>query len=518
MSQIKHVVIVGGGTAGWITAGTLAAEHGLGDSPLKITLVESPDINPIGVGEGTWPSMRSTLQKMGVSETDFIRECDASFKQGSKFCGWVNGGAGDEYFHPFTLPAEYQELNLAGSWQRHRDEVTFADAVCPQSQVSLKDLAPKQISTPEWAFNLNYGYHLDAGKFSAFLKRHCLEKLNVDYVSDNVVGVNSSQNGDIASVSTEKNGPIKGDLFIDCTGFASLLIGKHYDVPFKEKHDILFNDTALAVQVPYLSEDSPIASCTVSTAQEVGWIWDIGLPTRRGVGHVYSSRHCSDDQAEAALRRYIEPSFGGSDHETVSLRKIKIKPGYRSELWHKNCLAVGIAAGFLEPLEASALVLIELSAKMLSEQFPVNREAMNIVARRFNETFNYRWERIIDFLKLHYVLTERKENFWQDNCDPDTIPDSLSELLRLWEHQFPWRYDTPFAEEMFPSASYQYVLYGMGFETKTEGRISRSQKLAMERANGVFQQNVQRTQQLLRNLPTNRDLLNKIYTHGFHKI
>lgn len=515
---VRRIVIVGGGSAGWITAGVIAAEHSHAGA-IEVTLIESPDISPIGVGEGTWPSMRSTLEKMGISETDFFRECDASFKQGSKFSGWLGDGGVDFYYHPFTLPNSYHELNLAVHWQKYRDKVSFADAVCVQSHLCNMGLAPKQITTPEYALLANYGYHLDAGKFSIFLHKHCVEKLGVNYISDNVIAINASESGDIVSVTTQGHGEIYGDLFVDCTGLSSLLLGGHYKIPFLEKKDVLFNDTALAVQVPYAELNSPIASHTLSTAQAAGWIWDIGLPSRRGVGHVFSSAHIADDQAEIALRKYIEPALGTKKAEEIAIRKIKINPGHRALFWQKNCVAVGMAAGFIEPLEASALVLVELSAAMISEQLPANRKAMDIVSRRFNEKFLYRWERIIDFLKLHYVLSQRQDSaYWRDNRESETIPQSLQNLLELWRYQAPWHYDESHRDEMFPSASFQYVLYGMGFETEPRVSLTKSELANTAKAEELFKNNMQKTQQYLSALPSNRELINKIKQYGFQTI
>ena len=306
-SVIKHVVIVGGGSAGWLTAGVIAAEHRPNSATgFRVTLIESPDVKTIGVGEGTWPTMRDTLRNMGASETRFLRECDASFKQGSKFVKWVNGDDGDYYYHPFVLPSGYNETNLVAEWQRRHAGVPFADLVSFQPHLCEQGKAPKQKTTPEFAAVANYAYHLDAGKFGQFLQKHCIENLGVTHVLDHVRGISSAQNGDIESLQTDKHGELEGDLFIDCTGFAAVLIGQHYDVPFISRKNVLFNDTALAVQVPYPDDNSPIASHTISTAQAAGWVWDIGLPTRRGIGHVYSSSHTSDAEAESALRTYIE--------------------------------------------------------------------------------------------------------------------------------------------------------------------------------------------------------------------
>jgi flavin-dependent dehydrogenase len=511
---IRNIVIVGGGTAGWLTCAVIAAEHcAKSQQGMRVTLVESPDVKTIGVGEGTWPTMRGTLRKVGISESAFFRECDAAFKQGAKFAKWVTGAKDDAYYHPLVLPQGYGEINLAPFWQQHAEKVSFADAVSFQSHICEKGLGPKQPSTPEYAHVANYAYHLDAGKFAGFLQRHCTEKLGATHILDHVVKVNSDEIGDISSVTTKQNGDIAGDLFIDCTGFSSLLLGKHYDIPFKSCKDVLFNDTALATHVPYQNEDSPIASHTISTAQSAGWVWDIGLPTRRGVGHVFSSAHISDDQAEIELRNYIRESAGAVADE-LSVRKIAINPGHRTKFWQNNCVAVGLSAGFLEPLEASALVLVELSAQMISEQMPSTRGVMDIVSKRFNEKFSYRWERIIDFLKLHYVLTKRTDSdYWVDNCKPQTISDELSSLLTLWQYQSPWHQDFTHVDEVFPSASYQYVLYGMGFKTQAPStqRLSLNERLAEQH----MQKNHQLTQKLLSGLPGHRALIERIKEHGF---
>ncbi len=498
------IVIVGGGSAGWLTAGLLASEYGQG-SGVSVTLVESPDVKTIGVGEGTWPTMRTTLRKIGISETEFLRECHAAFKQGTRFNAWRINDDADYYYHPFSAPAGYNNVNLVPFWQQHESDRSFADVVSTQGRLCDEGLSPKQETTPEFAGVVNYGYHLDAGKFAGLLQRHCTETLGVLHILDHVTSVNGQPDADVESVSTAQNGDLVADLFIDCTGFASLLIGEHYGIPFIDCNDILFNDTALASQVPYASDSAPIASQTISTAREAGWIWDIGLTSRRGIGYTYSSAHTTEAAAEAVLRRYIETT-GTPDPGSIEPRKISIRSGHRETFWHRNCVAVGLSGGFLEPLEASALVLIELSARMISEELPANRRSMDIVAKRFNERFSYRWDRIIDFLKLHYVLSKRDDSdFWVENRRAETIPDSLAEFLELWRHQVPWHGDFVQFGEVFSAASYQYVLYGMGFETQV--RSSRQQVKNERKAAQLIADNQKKTDMLASNLRPNRDLL-----------
>lgn len=512
-NPVRDVVIVGAGSAGWITAGLLASEHGgASTSGFSVTLIESPDVGTIGVGEGTWPTMRATLQKIGISEAQFLSECSASFKQGTRFADWIEGSGQDHYYHPFTPPAGYATLNLVPHWQARCDKLSFVDAVSPQGQLCDHGLAPKQLTTPEYAAVANYAYHLDAGRFADLLKRHCTEHLGVRHILDHVTAINGRPDEDIESLQTAAHGDISGDLFIDCTGFAALLIGRHYGIPLQNKKDILFNDSALAAQVPYDDAQTPIASLTVSTAKSAGWIWDIGLSSRRGIGYVYSSAHSSDADAEQVLADYIERS-AGTAAGSIEPRKINFEPGHREKFWHRNAVAVGMAAGFLEPLEASALVLVELAARMISDELPANRGVMDIVARRYNDKFLYRWGRIIDFLKLHYVLSKRSDSdFWNDNRRSASVPDQLAELLELWRYHVPWHRDFPQTGEIFSSASHQYVLYGMGFET--EVRASARFTADMQQAERLFAENAAHTRQLLASLPANRELLSQINREG----
>ena len=514
VAAVQSIVIVGGGTAGWLTAGIIAARHRarIEAGSLRVTLVESPDIRIIGVGEGTWPTMRSTLERMGISETALFRECDAAFKQGGRFAGWTSGAEDDAYYHPLMFPHGFSQVNLVPHWLRDGEGRSFCDFVSPQGQLCDAGLAPKTITSAEYRGPANYAYHLDAGKFAPFLARHCCEKLGVRHVLADVTEVKQRESGDIESVLTHQAGAIAGDLFVDCTGFAALLIGKTLGVGFKSCSDVLFCDTALAVQVPFATPDAPMASHTVSTAHEAGWTWDICLPKRRGVGYVYSSRHATEEQARATLLRYIGPQ-----HRDLPVRKIPVRAGHRETFWKNNCVAIGLASGFLEPLESSAIVLVELSAKLLAEQLPACREVMDIVARRFNETTLYRFGRIIDFLKLHYVLTQRTDTgFWRDNVDPATIPERLRDLLTLWTYQSPWFFDElDRLEEVFPAASYQYVLYGMGFKTQLAAEETAGTALTAAR---LVRENDQATGELRSRLPTNRELLNKIYQYGLQPV
>jgi tryptophan 7-halogenase len=495
---IRHVVIVGGGTAGWITAGLLAARHpDRSENGLRITLVESPDVPAIGVGEGTWPTIRQTLARMGIGEETFLRACNASFKQGSRFDGWVTGAPGDTYHHPFELPVSQNASDVLHAWTRFAPDKPFAEAVCAQVSPGLQGLAPRKRGMPDFHGALNYAYHLDAPRLAELICEHAVNRLGVTHIRDHVTGVVGSPDGPVEAITGAQTGPIHGDLFVDCTGHASLLLGQHYGVPFVDQGHVLFNDRAVVTQVP-VDPDSPIVSETVSTAHDAGWIWDIGLPTRRGVGCVYSSAYMDDDRADEVLHRYI----GARSHGAV--RRLSFRSGHRAHFWHQNCVAIGLSAGFLEPLEASAIVLLELSADMLAENLPASRAAMPPEARRFNQLFLYRWGRIVEFLKFHYVLSRRRGAYWQDNRREDTIPERLRELMETWSHRPPGPHDFEHANEVFPLSSYLYVAYGMGMTPKLHPTLS-------PRAPGALQKQMQdiarRQRALASGLPTNRALL-----------
>ena len=502
---IKRIVIAGGGTAGWLSACRLAAWSRAERRSLTVTLVEAPDIPTVGVGEGTWPTMRQTLAEIGIDEAVFLRESDAAFKQGSRFDGWRTGERDDSYQHPFTPPpAARDPRQLLSAWKTQPDQ-PFAAAMTAQQDVAVAELAPRQRSMPPFAGALNYAYHLDAGKFVELLRSHATGHLGVAHIADRIATIEPREDGDIAALHLRSGTAIEGDLFIDCTGNAAVLINGHCGSDWVDLSHVLFNDRALAVQVP-TAPGSPIASQTISTAHRAGWLWDIGLPARRGIGCVYSSQFLSDGEAEQVLADYVAKKL--PDASDIQPRLLKFPTGHRREFWARNCVAVGLSSGFAEPLEASAIVLIELSLQALIDNFPADRGAMPILASRFNALFATRWARIAEFLKLHYVLSERDEPYWQAHRDPAKFPERLGQLLELWKHQPPSAYDLPLAEEIFPAASYQYVYYGMG------GPMPPNLPEPSLNLMTQFDQVRQRGRALLASLPTNRAYLDAIHSVG----
>jgi tryptophan halogenase len=459
----RRILIVGGGTAGWLTAAYLAKALRLAERQhLEITVLESPDIGTVGVGEGTFPTIRSTLQFLGIDEAQFIRATSATLKQGIRFVDWAHApgsGAPQQFFHPFEAPFYAEDVNLVPYWLL-QDEATrppFAQAMTLQQRVAEAQRAPKRAGEAPYAAPLNYAYHFDAAKLARLLADRA-RQLGVAHVQGTVNQVQLDAAGAIAHLDTAEHGRFQADLYIDCSGFRAELIGQALRSEFKSVRGQLFADRALACKLPFDGPD--LESCTIATAHEAGWLWEIGLNGARGIGCVYSSAHIGDERAEDILRGYC----GAGRHEDLAIRSIPFAPGYREQQWVKNCVAVGLSAGFLEPLESTGLVLIEAAVGMIAEMLP-HSGPMEAPARRFNQLMTMRFDNIVNFLKLHYCLSQRPEPFWRDNADPATIPERLAELLEQWKLRPPGRFDFVLDTETFAFFNYQYILYGMGFRT-----------------------------------------------------
>jgi len=510
---VKQLLIVGGGTAGWITAGYLARTLGAkAPGGIAITLVESADIGILGVGEGTFPTIRKTLKRIGVDESKLLTECSATFKQGAKFVHWryaPGQGSPDHYLHSFQAGHDPSGLELLPYWLLGvaGDNVNWDEVNTPQRRAADAHRAPKLVTHEDYVAPLNYAYHFDAMKLAKFLRAAAIE-LGVRHIVDTVDAVNLTEDGSIESLTTRENGALTGDLFIDCTGFRAQLIGASLGVPYKSCRSVLFCDTALAVQVPYEHAAAPIASYTISTAHEAGWTWDIGLDTRRGIGYVYSSDHTDEREAEKTLRRYI-----GKAGDDLTARQIKFNAGYREINWKKNCVAIGLSSGFFEPLEATGIVFTEVAAVMLSNLFPWGGD-LDTAARQYNEIMRKRYERALDFIKLHYCLTERRDTaFWCDNVDARSIPDTLHDLLERWRYRPPDSIDIDLNVDIFTEASWQYVLYGMGYKTDLRPRAGVLKYY--DEARAAFAEIKRQGDYACKTLPSNRELIEAAKARGF---
>lgn len=503
----RKIVILGGGTAGWIVAARLAAERMSIDSiPVDVTLVESSDVPPIGVGEGTWPSMRDTLEKIGIKESEFLEYCQASFKQGSRFVNWRLGND-ESYDHPFTLPPGSARASRGVTFQKVNPPTSFAHWLCLQSHMIDAGVAPKQLQTPDYAGVLNYGYHLDAGKFAQLLKKHAVDRLGVHHVIGHFKTADVDNNGLITALNLVDGTKLDADFFIDASGTHNQLIGGVLRSEFISLADVSPNDRALAIPVAYPTENSTIHSATLSTAQEAGWIWDIGLQHRRGVGYVYASAFSTEERAREVLALYVARI--NKNVSVADARQLTINPGYRLTPWVGNCVAVGMSAGFIEPLEASALVMVELTASYVCENLPAPASALKGIAQRYNQLFTERWSRIRDFLQLHYLLSDRRDSeYWRYVTSEIAPTERLSNLLEEWRYRDPALNDFGHFMELFPAASYQYVLLGMQ-PSYMSPAISRTGMNSEELLKEIGMLMAKR-EQYLAHLPSNRSYFNKV--------
>lgn len=503
--QIKSIVILGGGTAGWLAANHLGYHlRGFPGSEVQVTLLESPDIPSIGVGEGTVPAIRNSLKKFGISELDMLKECQATFKQGIKFNDWLNDPVRHgphHYYHPFDYP-DIQSIDMPGHWlAAGRKERSFADYVSLQARMCEMGLAPKLVEQPEYMGAAAYAYHFDAGKFAELLASNAQARYGVNKLEATVVGVEKAEDGSLIALHTDRLGTVQADFFVDCSGFASRLLGCEMGVAFRDKGDQLLVDRALVVQCPYEDMRGPLPCVTFATARPSGWIWDIALQNRRGVGYVFASEFCSNEAAEQDFRAYL-----GDQSGRFNLRTIPMRIGYRDVFWCKNCVAIGLSQGFVEPLEATGLLMFDASASVLAELLPSRREQLEVAAQQFNEVMQYAWDRVIDFIKLHYCLSRRDDSdFWLVNRHPDTMPDSLCEQLARWRHRVPRHVDFPNIYSVFSLENYLYVMYGMDFETDLSGSGHRYLDVTMAQKRLAMRD--EQLRKVTGKLPTHRELI-----------
>lgn len=503
----RSILVVGGGTAGWLTATYLArAFDCIANPDITVTLLESPEIGTIGVGEGSFPTIRTTLRFLGIDEAAFVRASDATFKQGIRFDDWLHAPEGarrHRYLHPFEAPFAGDGRDLVADWLR-QDPATrppFAAAMTIQHRVAEAGRAPKQSDEGDFDGPLSYAYHFDAHRLAAILADRA-RALGVRHLEGEVRGVAlDPDSGAIASVTCARHGELTADLYVDCTGFRAELIGRVLGAPFQGVRGTLFADRALACKLPHPAAGEPLDSVTIAAAHRAGWSWNIGLSGARGVGCVYSSDHLADEEAAAILDTHT----GGRSRE-ASVRALPFEPGYRTTPWMGNCVAVGLAGGFLEPLESTGMVMIETAAAMIAALLPPAGPVAG-AARRFNELMRARYENTIVFLKLHYCLSRRDEPFWRDNADRATWPDRLCELIDQWRYRPPGRFDFVLDLDSFAWFNYQYILYGMGFETELPGAGAAPDRDGARRA---FERIARFGEQAASELPPHRQLVERL--------
>lgn len=502
--KIKKIAIVGGGTAGWMAANHLGVELS-GDSQIEITLIESPDVPVIGVGEGTVPRIRETLHKFGISELDLLASCDTTFKTGIKFSNWMTESpepGGNYYYHPFSSP--YPEgYDLTDYWLAGKGKDGFsrlADAYF----IAEQNRSPKLMSSPPYRGAVDYAYHFNAGKFSELIANNAQKRFGVKYRSETVRGARAGEDGNLRSLIYASGEEEQFDFFVDCSGFASILMGQELQVPFVDKSAQILTDSALVLQEP-TAEDDPIQPYTSATAHKAGWIWDIPLTNRRGLGCVYSSTHQSESDALLEFSGYVGRSLDSAD-----VRKIPMKIGYRQEFWSKNCVALGLAQGFVEPLEATSILVTDLSANLLAKSFPRDLEDIPSLSGYYNKAVKYAWERVIDFVQMHYCISDRRDSeFWIDCTENSKKSDELEERLSRWLVSTPKRSDFFSAFDLFGVENYLFVLYGMQYPTKSIALGEKERRGAAD----IYREALLRFESLAGDLMSHRDWLTELQRH-----
>lgn len=464
---ITKIAIVGGGTAGWIVAAYLnhRLQWGITARPdVHLTVVESPNTPTIGVGEATTPMLRATLRALDISEDEFILRTDATLKLGTRFKHWQSEDPriDDSFGHPFTGGGTLHGRNPGYSFIHYglpgrpaMPGSAFLGTISHSFDVIEAAKAPRRLDGPEFHGEVRYAYHLDAGKFATFLKEICLAR-GVTYRADEVLEAKRDARGHITDLQLEKSGALPVELVIDCTGFQGIVINRILKEPFVSYADYLPNDRALAVQVER-PESNRIEPVTVSTALRAGWCWRVPLYSRDGTGYVYSSAFSSDSAAEDELASHLA---GATQLTTPRMLKMRIGRSQRS--WVGNCIAIGLSSGFLEPLESTGILSIELASRCLLQNFPTT-EFEDSLRNQFNGAMARAYDEIRDFISLHFSLNGRHDSpYWQAARHEAKISDNLSELRELWKHTMPSAWD-PRTRLIFGNWSIQCILFGKDF-------------------------------------------------------
>jgi tryptophan 6-halogenase len=422
-ASIRRILVVGGGSAGWMTA--LILSRSLAAQGVEITVVESPTVGIIGVGEGSTPWLRGFFDSLDIEEAEWMPQCHATYKCGISFEGWSTKPGCASYFHPFASMLDNltmtQFVRNSDARIRGADVCADPDRFFIAACLARKQLAPKPAE--HFPFDIWHGYHFDAVLLGQFLHKKALQR-GVRYRTAHVTHANLDEHGAIASVAMRDGGTLSADLFIDCTGFAGLLIDKALKTPFVSFSENLFNDAAVAMPTP-IGEKLP--SETVSSAMKHGWAWQIPLTERYGNGYVYSTQFCSADQAETELRTRL-----GLLESEVQARHLKMKIGRVTQHWNKNCLAVGLSQGFIEPLEATALLFIQQTASVFVEYLERGDLGESAQAK-FNAHVNDHFEGTRDYIVTHYKTNSRTDTeYWRANAANRNLSEPLKQLLNLW--------------------------------------------------------------------------------------
>ena len=456
-NAIENIVIVGGGSAGWMTAAMLSQQL---QGNCNITLIESEQIGTIGVGEATIPPIKMFNNILGIKENDFLKQCNGSIKLGIQFENWLQKE--QAYFHQFgRFGADFDYIPFPYFWlESHKqgNPLSLQEYSPTWHMAKNNKFIPPATDKRSLFSGMDYAYHFDAGLYAAYLKQQATSK-GVTAIDGIIEQVHlDNETGFIDSVQLQTGEQYKADLFGDCSGIRALLLGQALNVDFVDWSEHLLCDSAVAMQTSHVESIRPY---TRSIAHHAGWQWRIPLQTRMGNGNVFSSKFMSDEEATELLSQTV------TGEPLTEPRVIKFKPGRRTKFWHKNCVAVGLSAGFLEPLESTSLHLIQKAIMRLVSYFP-DKSCNEVNTERYNQITTEEYEHIRDFIILHYKATERDDSdFWQ-YCRTMSIPESLQERMALFEQD---GHLIVKDSELFKHDSWLAVLIGQGIIPKQSAPI-----------------------------------------------
>lgn len=518
-SPVK-VVIVGGGSAGWMTAAYLSKAL---DKNVQISLVESSNITTIGVGEATFSTIKLFFDFLGLEEREWMPKCNASYKMAIKFVNW--NAQGRHFYHPFQRYETVEGFDIAEWWlkmkrseepfdyscflipslcdnkrsPRYFDGTVFDDKV---QNLFSRESTPEKNVLADLKVQYPYAYHFDANLLARFLKDYAKQR-GVTQIIDDVIDVKLSESGSIDSIITGEHGNISADLFIDCTGFRGLLINKALGEPFISFSESLLCDRAIAMQVPTDIRKDDINPYTTATALSSGWVWNIPLYGRVGTGYVYCSEFLSEEQAEQEFRQHLGPAA-----ENCKAKHIKIRVGRNRNSWVKNCVAIGLSSGFVEPLESTGIFFIQHGIEELISHFP---------GKTFNEGLIKSYNKIIadcidgvrDFLTLHYCVSDKADTpFWKATKHEVVVPAELTEKLLLWKTRLPNTKNINQNYHGFESYSYSVMLLGLNY--KPEGSLPLLEHLDDKKALDKFNLIKKKAHHLSATLPSQYEYLTHI--------
>jgi tryptophan halogenase len=498
--RLRSILIVGGGSAGWAAAARIAkAVQPLG---IRVGLVESEEIGIVGVGEATVPHMKTFNAKLGLDEADFMRQTKGTFKLGIDFRGWNEPG--DSYIHPFApFGRPIASVPLHHSWVRISQE----EDVGPLEDYSVPILAAREnrfaLPSNDPASLLStftYAYQFDAGLYAQYLRKFA-EGLGVVRTEGKIARVDlRPEDGFVEAVTLEDGRRLDADFFVDCSGFRSLIIGQALKVGYEEWSHWLRCDRAIAAPC---ADAEPITPYTRVTAQEAGWRWRIPLQHRVGNGYVYCSEFISDDEAEATLLARLETPASGEP------RRLRFTPGRRRKQWVKNCVSIGLASGFLEPLESTSIYLAQFGVDLVVDLLP-DRDCDPVDAEEFNRIMDRQLEYVRDFLILHYYATRRAGTPFWDYCRTMSVPDSLLHRIALFRERGSVRPLT--SGGIFQRPSWQAVFFGQG--VVPAGADPRAERIPAEAARTRLGDLRAGIRAAVETLPSHRDFILRYCSSG----